>query len=115
LYCLRNGAHTIGLPEGMLPVFLPLRDLKKLDQGLDGFIQDQLDDPHLKTPAGFGERLLNRGNLLFLLDGLDEVADLSQREKVAKWIIKGLQAHPTCRFVVTSRFAGLQPHRAAEC
>ncbi len=63
LWCLRNGPETIGLPAGLLPVFLPLRDLRKLDQGLDVFIQDQLDSPHLMTPQGFGEHLLKRGNL----------------------------------------------------
>jgi predicted NACHT family NTPase len=77
----------------MLPVFLPLRELRDLKHGLDKFIQDQLDSPHLKTPPGFGERLLKRGNLLFLLDGLDEVADRSQRKRVAEWIDEGLRLH----------------------
>ncbi len=49
LWCLRNGAGSIGLPAGMLPVFLPLRNLSKLDQGLDAFIQDELANRHLKT------------------------------------------------------------------
>ncbi|MBW2675029.1 MAG: hypothetical protein JRD89_16725, partial [Deltaproteobacteria bacterium] len=53
LWCLRNGPETLGLPDEMLPVFLPLRELKNLDQGLDAFIQDQLASPHLKTPEGF--------------------------------------------------------------
>jgi formylglycine-generating enzyme required for sulfatase activity len=109
LWCLRKGPGAIDLPPGMLPVFLPLRELKQLDQGFDAFIQDQLHSPHLKTPEGFGERLLRRGNLLFLLDGLDEVADLAQREQVAEWIVQGLRLHPSCRFVVTSRFAGYSP------
>jgi formylglycine-generating enzyme required for sulfatase activity len=106
LSCLRKGAASVGLPEDMLPVFLPLRDLRDLEHGLDKFIQDQLSNPHLNTPARFGERLLKRGNLLFLLDGLDEVADRSQRKQVVKWIDEGLRLHPTCWFVVTSRFAG---------
>ena len=33
LYCLRNGPDGIGLPEDMLPVFLPLRNLKNLEKG----------------------------------------------------------------------------------
>jgi hypothetical protein len=106
LWCLRNGPETLGLPAGMLPVFLPLRELKNLDQGLDAFIQDQLSSPHLKTPEGFGERLLDRGNLLFLLDGLDEVADLSRREEVAGWVMEAIRLQLTCRFVLTCRFAG---------
>ncbi|RJQ61260.1 MAG: DUF4062 domain-containing protein [Desulfobacteraceae bacterium] len=106
LYCLRNGPETLGLPERIIPVFLPLRELENLGRGLDDFIQCQLDNPHLKTLEGFGERLIQRGNLLFLLDGLDEVADLARREQVAGWIADAMHSHPTCRFVVTCRFAG---------
>ncbi len=109
LWRLRNDSETIGLQKDMLPVFLPLRDLRSLDQGFDAFIQEQLAIPHLNTPDSFGERLLKRGGLLFLLDGLDEVADLSRREQVAEWIMAGLRVHPTCRFVVTCRFAGYSP------
>ena len=109
LWCLRKSPDTLGLPAGMLPVFLPLRELKKLDRGLDVFIQDQLASPHLNTPEGFGERLLGRGNLLFLLDGLDEVADLSLREQVAGWVMEAIRAQPACWFVLTCRFAGYSP------
>jgi formylglycine-generating enzyme required for sulfatase activity len=109
LWCLRGGPETIGLPVEMLPVFLPLRNLSKLDQGLDAFIQDQLAGRHLKTAQGFGERLLQRENLLLLLDGLDEVADPDQRQQVAGWIMDALRCYPSCRFVVTCRFAGYSP------
>ena len=109
LWCLRGGPETIGLPAEILPVFLPLRNLSQLDQGLDAFIQDQLADRHLKTAQGFGERLLQRENLLLLLDGLDEVADPDQRQQVGRWIMDDLQYHPSCRFVVTCRFAGYIP------
>lgn len=37
LWCLRNDPESVHLPADMLPVFLPLRDLKNLDQGLDAF------------------------------------------------------------------------------
>jgi predicted NACHT family NTPase len=90
----------------MIPVFLPLRELTDLKHDLGVFIQAQLDKPHLGTPKGFGKRLLNRGRLLFLLDGLDEVADADQRSRVSRWVEDALQVHPTCRFVVTSRLAG---------
>ena len=109
LWCLRNGPEFLALPSGMLPVFLPLRKLKNIDKSLDVFIEEQLDSRHYKTPKGFGKGLLKRGNLLFLLDGLDEVADLSQREQVAKWIVEALPVYSNCRFVVTCRFAGYSP------
>ncbi|MCP4688159.1 MAG: NACHT domain-containing protein, partial [Desulfobacterales bacterium] len=109
LWCLRGGTDRLGLPGAMLPVFLPLRDLEDLSRGLDAFIEEQLDQPHLGVPKGFGKRLMKRGNLLFLFDGLDEVADLSHRGKVADWIEKALRVNKTCRFVVTCRFAGYSP------
>ncbi|MCP4693473.1 MAG: NACHT domain-containing protein, partial [Desulfobacterales bacterium] len=109
LWCLRaerGERGELGLPEKMLPVFLPLRELKDIKSGLDAFIQNQLNQPHMGLEEGFGKRLLKRGNLLFLLDGLDEVADIAQRGEVARWIETAARIHQTCRFVVTCRFAG---------
>ncbi len=109
IWCLRGGLADLGLPADAIPVFLPLRDLEDLNHGLDAFIQHQLDGPHLDTPDGFGARLLRRGNLLLLFDGLDEVAEPEQRIKVSQWLNEAMQVHQTCRFVVTSRFAGYTP------
>ena len=106
LWCLRKNPEAMGLPREMLPVFLPLRELKELDAGLDRFIQDQLTSRHLKMASDFGKRMIDRGNLLFLLDGLDEVADLAQREEVSSWIEEAFVDYPNCRFVVTCRYAG---------
>ena len=50
LWGLRGGLQTTVLPAEMLPVFLPLRELKDLDHGLEAFIKEQLNSPHLKTP-----------------------------------------------------------------
>ncbi len=109
LWLLRGETGKIGLPEDIIPIFLPLRELKDINSGLDAFIQEQLDQPHMGLAKGFGERLLKRGNLLFLLDGLDEVADLSHRDKVARWIEAGARIHRSCRFAITCRFAGYSP------
>ena len=108
LWCLRGGPVQLGLPKEMVPVFLPLRDLEPTAATLDAFIQEQLSDPLLETPAGFGKRLMERGSLLFLLDGLDEVADPDQRGRVSRWIERALTLNRNrdCRFVVTCRFAG---------
>ena len=106
LWCLQGGLAGLGLDDRTIPVFLPLRELSDLSRGLDAFIESQLDLPHLETPAGFGKRLLKRGRLLFLFDGLDEVADPDHRARVSQWIDEALTIHKTCRFVVTCRFAG---------
>ncbi len=60
----------------------------------------------MKMSTGFGARLLNRGHLLLLFDGLDEVSDPKVREKVARWLERAARARPTCTLVVTCRFAG---------
>lgn len=109
LGCLRKKPEDYGLPADMLPVFLPLRELTDLDRGLAGFIEAQLASPHLKTQPGFGARLLEWGNLLLLFDGLDEVADTSRREQVARWIMAALKDYDDCCSVVTCRFAGYSP------
>jgi formylglycine-generating enzyme required for sulfatase activity len=109
LWCARNGPQSIGLPEGMVPVFLALRDLSHVERGLEDFLQAQLGHPHLAVADGFARRLLKRGNLLLLFDGLDEVADPDRRHQVSQWIGEALRVHPSCRFVVTSRYAGYGP------
>ena len=106
LWCLRGGLEELGLPGDMIPVFLPLRELQNVSKGLEDFIQEQLNQRHLQTPAGFGRRMLERGNLLLLFDGLDEVADPGHRAEVSRWISQARTVHPTCYFVVTCRFAG---------
>ena len=106
LWCLHGGLDDLGLPQDVIPVFLPLRELKDVSKSLDDFIQDQLDQPHLGTPPGFGKGLLERGHLVFLLDGLDEVADTGHRAHVSRWIERAMTVHPSCWFVVTCRFAG---------
>ncbi len=109
LECLDPGPEKLGLPKDMLPVFLPLRELEDLEKGLDAFIQKQMESPHLNVASDFGKQLLKRGNLLFLLDGLDEVTFLARREQVARWITKALLLHKDCHFIVTCRFAGYSP------
>ena len=113
LWCLSDraneGPEALGLPRDMVPVFLPLRELRDVTRGLDAFIEEQLDQEQFGMQEGFGKRLLESGNLLLLLDGLDEVPDLDHRKQVSRWIETARSVRPTCRFVVTSRFAGYTP------
>jgi len=106
LWVARNGPESVGLPAGMVPLFLPLRELRSVDDGLEPLIEAQLSSPHYKPKAGFARRMLERGNLLLLFDGLDEVADEQQRQRVAKWIGQAADANSDWRIAVTCRYAG---------
>ncbi len=110
LWCLSQeagrGPARLGLPADLLPVFLPLRNLRDPSQGLGAFIEQELDAEHLAMPPGFGACMRKRGHLLLLFDGLDEVADATQRATVARWIEEALVQLPNCVPVVTCRFAG---------
>jgi energy-coupling factor transporter ATP-binding protein EcfA2 len=61
---------------------------------------------NIEPPAGWFAKQLNSGKCLVLLDGLDEVADLEQRQKVSEWVDEQVVKYPRCQFVITSRPQG---------
>ena len=105
IWCLKEGPESLDLDANLVPVFLPLRRLDVPETTIDRFIEGQID-AQLGLAPGFGQRLLARGGLLLLFDGLDEVADPTRRAAVARWIERVFTAHPNCVPVVTCRFAG---------
>jgi formylglycine-generating enzyme required for sulfatase activity len=99
------GPLPLGLPADLLPVFLPLRRLQRSDLDTRG--------EHLLLRAFEGELdaataqhlMRERGRLLYLLDGLDEVP-IDLRIDAARWI-ESLRKHDdTSWFAITSRYAG---------
>jgi formylglycine-generating enzyme required for sulfatase activity/predicted MPP superfamily phosphohydrolase len=106
LQVARHGSGSIGLPLGVVPVFLPLRDLSGRETTLAEFICDRLRDPTGNRDPEFGRRLTKRGKLLLLLDGLDEVADSSERARVARFIEQARIYMPDSFMVVSCRHAG---------
>jgi formylglycine-generating enzyme required for sulfatase activity len=106
LTALRERERLAGLPDGMLPVLLPLRRLAKHHASLQAFVEEQLDTGGFDTGPRFGARMWASGKLLLLLDGLDEVADADERRKLAGWIRAACEERAEDRFVVTCRFAG---------
>ena len=83
-----QGPASLGLPRDMLPVFLRLRRLgeARLSEGLEGFLVQELQTVHLSDHQGLGRRLYRHARLLWILDGLDEVADPATRARVSRWI-----------------------------
>lgn len=105
-YLLGTGeAAKLGLPAICVPVLLALRNLTTTAKGLEPFIEAEFRSAFSRLPEGFATQLLAQGNIVYLLDGLDEVPP-SRRAEIVQWVEKGLQTSHDARFLVTSRFAG---------
>ncbi len=107
------GPVALGLPAETIPVLIELRRLPDPTAGfaaaLEAALGFQLDGPESPERCRkLAQYLRDRGGLLVLLDGLDEVADPSERAAVSAWLDKALDQYPRSRFVVTSRYAGYQ-------
>jgi energy-coupling factor transporter ATP-binding protein EcfA2 len=91
-----------------LPILLYLRDLREAiaqDPALDLAVlwEQQPDIQPLNPPTRWMQRQLQHGRCLVMLDGLDEVADPSQRQAVSQWVDHQMQGYPNATFIVTSR------------
>ena len=111
-------AAKVKLSESRLPIMLPLRDFAKQlqehykDSSTDGpmlllnFLNIYFENQDIKLPARFFASRLQQGECLVLLDGIDEVADLPMRHRIARIIEKFTITYPGNRYVVTSRIVG---------
>jgi len=108
----------LGLDEQKLPVLLPLRDFARYleanysDEGTDGprllldYLRAYFENQDLALPRRFFADRLKRGDCLVLLDGVDEVAEVRTRRRIARMIERFTIDCPGNRFVVTSRIVG---------
>lgn len=107
--CLAKGPESLGLAAGTVPIFLRLRRLTAADLEQDHplavLLSRELAEVSGGTlPPDLGERLWRHGQLLLLLDGLDEIADEALRARVCAdldWELTG-----SVRAVLSCRFAG---------
>lgn len=65
----------------------------------------QKTDP-LKPPTGWFAHKLKKNRCLILLDGLDEVADETQRQQISHWVDQQMYEYPKTPFILTSRPVG---------
>ena len=100
-----------------IPVLLYLRDVRNLittEQSLSlvELIEDhikKLPAPQRLTPRpNWVKDRLKIGKFLVMLDGLDEVASESQRQKVSEWVNQQMKTYRRTSFIVTSRPHGFR-------
>ncbi len=70
------------------------------------FLPKCLSDSYLDEYASFLQYQLEHGNVILLLDGLDEIPDASIRIQIVRQIEAFTQAYPDNYFIVTSRIVG---------
>jgi hypothetical protein len=111
-------ARRLELSEQRLPILLPLRDFARYleanhpDPSTDGpkllldYLRTYFTHQDIALPERFFADRLLRGECAVLLDGVDEVADLITRHRVARIIERFTIAYPDNRYVVTSRIVG---------
>jgi energy-coupling factor transporter ATP-binding protein EcfA2 len=91
----------------LIPVLLYLRNVRETISSAQppdlATLIEQQESIKTLNPQGWFKRNLNRGKCLVMLDGLDEVADEEQRQKVSQWVDRQMQLYPKTPFILTSR------------
>ena len=95
--------------DGLLPLPLVLRELPlgpdlTWDRLIDTFLNHLMCQSRLTK--GTLEACLNRGQVLVMFDGLDEIGSVPVRESLRKAVFDGMSRYPACRWLMTSRVVG---------
>ncbi|MCG3154844.1 MAG: Hercynine oxygenase [bacterium] len=108
LLCFASGTarEKLGWPEPLLPLLLFLREVDPAKSLIDNLLM-MLEKYALPLPQQTLRAVLDAGQVLLLLDGLDEVPTDARRAAISRWIhTQAHQAFPLCPLLVTSRFSG---------
>ncbi|MEG4142805.1 MULTISPECIES: NACHT domain-containing protein [unclassified Microcoleus] len=105
----------------LIPILLYLRDVRQeivnnhqltLAELITQQVQQQQQKYQLENPPPnwFAEKI-RQNQCLVMLDGLDEVADETQRKQVSRWVDEQMQRYPDTAFILTSRPFGYKTAR----
>ncbi|MGK7877887.1 MAG: SUMF1/EgtB/PvdO family nonheme iron enzyme [Xenococcaceae cyanobacterium] len=96
----------------LIPILIYLRDvwdaIASGSLNLATLIEQQESIKKLEPPSQWFENKLRDQQCLVMLDGLDEVADETQRKRVSRWVSQQIQDYPHARFILTSRPFGFK-------
>jgi HipA-like protein len=111
------GERVEGLPDDLVPVRVELRRFDE-EHRVAGAAYSVFDhvareqaDRHGPLTADHLRALAEQGRVMWLFDGLDEVADPQRRRDMAARIAGLLDTYKNCRAVATSRVAGVDVAR----
>jgi len=110
--CLDGKSHgRLGFAQPVLPMYFPLRELdaqKSLAENLHAWAQTHMLEISVQDFNGWLRDL----DTLVLLDGLDEISEVSKRREACAWIDKA--GVKRAKFVVTSRWTGYRKQEGIE-
>jgi hypothetical protein len=107
-----------GAPD-LLPILLFIRDhansiKENPKMSLSQLIRDQFADRQAPLPpVGWLEEQIEEGKCLIMLDGLDEVAEVSTRRLVVDWVDQCMASYGKNRFILSSRPFGYRSNPLA--
>ncbi len=98
----RMGAWLLPVP--MVLRELRLRGVKNFSGLLNAFLNHDMSQPF--RDGEFLNQALADGKAFILLDGIDEIGDLSVRKSLREAVFDGFARYPGCRWVLSSRIVG---------
>ncbi len=96
-----------GIEDSIVPFFASLRELKDSDkEKFEDFMIRECKLKQFGVTKTVFKKLLENGDAVILLDGLDEVSNREKRLKTCSWIDDSRKRYADTKFIITSRFAG---------
>ena len=112
VYAQNNQRKYYRQAPKLIPILLYLRDVAETiyssQPSLAKLIEQQESIDKLKPRHNWFEDQLNYKRCLVMLDGLDEVANINQRQAVCSWLDKQIRDYPQAIFLLTSRPFGYE-------
>lgn len=94
------------VPFALILRELPLREVRSFEDLWAVFIAHNQEAMQAFENSDVIETLLNSGQALILLDGLDEITHDETRRNLGATILEGMCRYPATRFVISSRVVG---------
>ncbi|WP_207688913.1 NACHT domain-containing protein [Desulfonema limicola] len=97
----------------MIPLPFVLRDYSISEKmGFDDLLKQFQEQTLWDSENGPGEKelenVLQLGQGLIMLDGLDEIGDIEKRKKLRSAVFEGIKKYPFCIWILTSRITGYE-------
>ncbi|WP_153009682.1 GUN4 domain-containing protein [Mastigocoleus testarum] len=112
IYSIKKEQEINKKAPKLIPVLFYLRDIRDLiisnKSSLKTLIQQyienlKINNKNLIPPSNWVNNKLQKNEFIIMLDGLDEVANKTQRQQVRTWIDSQMQDYPDTVFILTSR------------